>query len=99
MHKEFIEFIKQYGIIGLAIAVIIGGKLNALVSSLVDGLLMPLVLFFIPGGTWRTATLDVGPFHFLPGPILGAFVDFTIVAIVVFLMAKWILREAKVAKK
>jgi large conductance mechanosensitive channel len=99
MHKEFIEFIKEYGIIGLAIAVIIGGKLNALVSSLVDGLLMPLVLFFIPGGTWRTTTLDLGPFHFLPGPILGAVVDFIIVAFVVFLIAKWILREAKVAKK
>ena len=43
MLKEFGEFLKAYGVIGLAIAVIIGGKLNDLVGSLVNDLLMPLV--------------------------------------------------------
>ncbi len=56
MLKEFMELLKQYGVIGLAIAVIIGGKLNALVGATVDGILMPIVTFFIPGGPWRTAT-------------------------------------------
>src|SRR3989449_2197238 len=60
MRGEFMAFLKQYGVIGLAIAVIIGGKANALVTALVDGVLMPIVTFFIPGGAWRTATLDVG---------------------------------------
>ena len=99
MFKEFLEFIKQYGVIGLAIAVIIGGKLNSLVGSVVEGFLMPLITFFIPGGEWRTAALDIGPFHFLPGPIIGAAIDFFIVALVVFLMAKYLLKEAKVTKK
>jgi large conductance mechanosensitive channel len=99
MHREFMNFIREYGIVGLAIAVIIGGKLNAFVSSLVDGLLMPIVLFFIPGGNWRTATLDLGPFHLLPGPIFGALVDFVIVALIVFLIAKFIMKEEKVTKK
>ena len=58
MRGEFFEFLKTYGIIGLAIAVIIGGKLNALVTATVDGLLMPIVTYFIPGGGWRTATRD-----------------------------------------
>ncbi len=61
MRGEFIAFLKQYGVIGLAIAVIIGGKANALVTAIVDGILMPIVTFFIPGGAWRTATLQVGP--------------------------------------
>jgi large conductance mechanosensitive channel len=99
MLKEFVEFLKQYGIIGLAIAVIIGGKLNALVSSMVDGILMPLITFFIPGGTWRSATLDLGPFHFLLGPFFGALIDFLIVAIIVFYFAKTVLKEEKVAKR
>ena len=43
MIKEFIEFLKHYGVIGLAIAVVIGGKLNDFVSSLVSDLLMPVV--------------------------------------------------------
>ena len=98
MLKEFMEFLKQYGVIGLAIAVIIGGKLNALISATVDGILMPFVTFFIPGGGWRTAVLDIGPFHFLLGPFFGALIDFLIVAWIVFYFAKKVLRHEKVAK-
>jgi len=99
MRKEFIGFLKQYGVIGLAIAVIIGGKANALVTAIVDGLFMPFVTFFIPGGEWRTAKLDLGPFHFVPGPVLGAGVDFFIVALLVFWFSKKILGEEVVSKK
>ena len=99
MNKEFLAFLKQYGVIGLATAVIIGGKANALVTSLVDGILMPIVTFFIPGGTWRTATLNVGPIHFLLGPVLGASVDFLIVVYLVFWFSKKVLREEMVTKK
>src|SRR5881296_1996824 len=84
MRGEFMAFLKQYGVIGLAIAVIIGGKANALVTALVDGVLMPIVTFFVPGGAWRTATVDVGSVHFLLGPVLGAGVAFVIVAWLVF---------------
>ena len=99
MVKEFIDFLKQYGVVGLAIAVIIGGKLNVLISATVDGILMPFVTFFIPGGTWRTATLDIGAFHFLLGPFFGALIDFLIVAFMIFYFAKKILKEEKVAKR
>jgi len=99
MRKEFIEFLQTYGVIGLAIAVIIGGKANALVTAVVDGILMPIVTFFIPGGAWRTATLDLGPIHLVLGPVLGAGADFLIVAWLVFVFAKKVLREEKVAKK
>ena len=99
MRGEFIAFLKQYGVIGLAIAVIIGGKANALVTAIVDGILMPIVTFFIPGGAWRTATLQVGPVHFLLGPALGAGVDFVIVAFLVFWFSKKVLKEETVTKK
>ncbi len=99
MRGEFIAFLKQYGVIGLAIAVIIGGKANAFVTAIVDGILMPIVTFFIPGGAWRTATLQVGPVHFLLGPVLGAEVDFVIVAFLVFWFSKKVLREETVTKK
>ena len=99
MRGEFMAFLKQYGVIGLAIAVIIGGKANALVTALVDGVLMPIVTFFIPGGTWRTATLDIGSVHFLLGPVLGSGIDFLIVAGLVFWFSKKVLKEASVTKK
>lgn len=104
VHREFIAFLKNYGVIGLAIAVIIGGKLNDLVTALVQGLLMPIVTFFVPGGAWRTATLDLplgpmGSIHFLIGPIIGASIDFGIVAYIVFWFSKKILKEETVTKK
>ena len=99
MFREFIEFLKQYGVIGLAIAVIIGGKLNELVKAVVDDLIMPFVGILIPGGEWRTFHLEIGPLKIAIGHLFGAIIDFTIVALVVFLIAKKILREEKVAKR
>ena len=99
MGKEFIAFLKEYGVIGLAIAVIIGGKLNDLVTSIVNGILMPIVGFFVPGGAWWTATLDVGSVHFLIGPVAGALIDFLIVALMVFYFSKVVLKEKEIHKK
>ena len=95
MGKEFIAFLKQYGVIGLAIAVVIGGKLNAVVSALVDGFIMPIVGLVTPNGDWRAWEIWI----FKIGPLLGAVVDFLIVAWVVFWFAKKVLREETVAKK
>ena len=99
MAKEFIAFLKQYGVIGLAIAVIIGGKLNALVDAVVKNLLMPIIGLLIPGGDWRELAFAIGETKFGVGPILAAMVDFLIVAFVVFVVAKKVLREENVAKK
>lgn len=99
MAKEFVDFLKHYGVIGLAIAVIIGGKLNALVDSVVKELLMPIVGLLIPGGDWRQLSFTVGATKFGIGPVLASLVDFLIVAFVVFVIAKKVLREEKVEKK
>lgn len=61
MVKEFVGFLKQYGVIGLAIAVIIGGKFNELLKAFVDGLLMPIVGALTASGDWRQLILELGP--------------------------------------
>lgn len=99
MGKEFIAFLKEYGVIGLAIAVIIGGKLNTLITAIVDGLLMPIITFFVPGGEWRNASLDIGSVHLKVGLVAGATIDFLIVALIVFYFSKKVLREEQVHKK
>lgn len=99
MTKEFVSFLKQYGVVGMAIAVIIGGKLNELVSSIVNDLLMPLV--FQPA--LKTAQIDdIKKLNFngiMYGKVIGTGIDFLIVALVVFLIAKRILKEDTVTKK
>ena len=99
MIKEFMEFLKEYKVIGLAIAFIIGAAASALVKSLVDNVIMPLITPMIPGGAWKTATLAFGPFVIGWGAFLGEFINFVVVAWVVFLVAKKVLKEEKVAKK
>ena len=99
MVKEFIAFLKQYGVIGLAIAVIIGGKLNELITSIVSDLLMPIL--FQPA--LKAANVDdIRKLSFngiLYGKVLGSAIDFLIVAFVVFMIAKKVLKEEVVAKK
>jgi large conductance mechanosensitive channel len=92
---EFMTFMKEYGVIGLAIGVIIGSKAGELVKSVVDGLLMPVVGMLLPSGDWQK--LVVGPFQV--GIVLGALINFVIVAFLVFLFAKMVLKEESVAKK
>ena len=99
MLKEFLGFLKQYGVIGLAIAVIIGGKLNELVSSVVNDLLMPLL--FQPA--LRAANVDdirkLSYNGILYGKVVGAAIDFTVIAFVLFMFAKYVLKEEVVGKK
>lgn len=99
MTREFVDFLKQYGVIGLAIAVIVGGKLNALVDAVVKELLMPFIGLLIPGGDWRNLAITVGETKFGVGPILAALVDFVIVAFVIFLLSKKLLADKSAEKK
>jgi large conductance mechanosensitive channel len=99
MLNQFMAFLKNYGVIGLAIAVVIGGKLNELVTSVVSDLLMPLL--FQPA--LKAANVDdirkLSYHGILYGKVMGSFIDFIIVAFVVFLFAKFVLKEEAVAKR
>jgi large conductance mechanosensitive channel len=97
--SEFKEFLKEYKVVGLAIAFVMGIAATAMVKSLVDDVIMPILTPFIPGGEWQTAVWNIGPIVIKWGSFLGALINFIIIAWVVFLIAKIILREEKVSKK
>lgn len=88
--EEFMDFLNKYGVIGLAVAFIIGGAAGRLVTALVNDLLMPIIAVIIPNGEWRTAVTLVGPIKFLFGDFLGTLVDFVIIALIIFLVMKQI---------
>ncbi len=99
MLKEFLAFLKQYGVIGLAIAVIIGGKLNEFVSSFVNDILTPVIL---QPALQAANVADIKQLSFhgvLYGKFLGAGIDFMVVAFLVFMFAKKVLKEDSVAKR
>lgn len=97
--KEFKEFLEEYKVIGLAIALVIGLASVALINSVVSNLIMPLITPFIPGGAWQFATFHIGPIVIGWGALLGAIINFVIIAFVIFLIAKYTLKKKKVTKK
>ncbi len=93
------DFLREYNVIALAIAFIIGVAATALVQSFVNNIVMPFIAVIVPGGDWQKATVALGPVIIGWGPFLSAVIYFVIVALVVFVIAKKLLKEEKVAKK
>ena len=96
---EFMDFLKEYKVIPLAIAFIMGVAATALVTALVNDIIMGLIKPLLPSGDWKTAVLMVGPFQFAWGDFLAALINFIIIAFVIFLIAKFLFKEEKVTKK
>lgn len=92
MLGEFRAFLIKQNVLALAIAVVLGGALGALVTSLVENFIMPIVGAVVPGGDWREATAHVGPVEFGVGAFLGALIDFIIIGFVVWRMSKAFMR-------
>jgi large conductance mechanosensitive channel len=94
-------------VLALAVAVIVGGAVGKVVSSLAADILMPLISMVLPAGDWRTAKLtlgtSVGPDGkevvnaISYGNFFGSVVDFLIIALVVYLMTKALLKEPAAA--
>ncbi|MFH0978867.1 MAG: MscL family protein [Candidatus Woesearchaeota archaeon] len=99
MKSEFMDFLKEYKVVALAIAFIIGVAATSLIKSLVDSIIMPIITPFIPGGAWETATFSFGPIVIGWGSFLGELINFVIIAFVVFVIAKKVMKEGKVTKK
>jgi large conductance mechanosensitive channel len=97
MWQEFKAFLVKQNVLSLAIAVIVGAALGALVKATVDDFLMPVVNVFTPGGDWKKATLDVGPMKFGVGDWFSAFISFLIVSIVAWRIAKALIKPEPAA--
>lgn len=97
--KEFMAFLKNYQVIGLAVAVIIGGAATSLVTALVKDVIMPIIGVLVPGGDWQKAVWAVGPVNFAIGDFVNALINFVIIAAVVFLIVKTVMREKDATKK
>ena len=61
---EFRDFVSKYKVMGMAVAFIFGLYLGALVQSLVNDLIMPIVELAMPGIMWES--IEVGPFRIGP---------------------------------
>ena len=100
MLKEFREFLFKQNALALAVGVVIGGAVGKVVTGIVDGLIMPIIGVVLPGGDWRAAELQIGGGNAIKyGDLIGRLVDFVIVAFVVFMVTKALLKPAAAPPK
>jgi large conductance mechanosensitive channel len=101
LKDEFKTFILKGNVVDLAIAVVVGAAFGKIVTAFVDGVVMPLVTYVLPANIkWEEWVLG----KFRIGAVLGASVNFLIIALVVFLvlikfLGRFIKKEAAPATK
>jgi large conductance mechanosensitive channel len=81
--NEFVDFISQYKVLGLAVAFILGIYIGNIVTALVNSIIMPLVEIVYP---------PIDPlnelYEFTVGPLMDSLITFVIVAFVIFIIVK-----------
>jgi large conductance mechanosensitive channel len=97
--RGFSEFIREYGVMPLAIGVVMGSAVNDLVKSLVDGLITPLISLFTPDSMLQGLQLEYHGSVFKIGSVLNSTLTFISVGAVVYLTVKLILRNDALLKK
>ena len=88
MWKEFKEFVSRGDVVELAVAVIIAGAFGAIINSLVNDIIMPLVGVVLGGIDFSSLSIQVGESTILYGSFIQAIVDFVIIAFVLFLIIR-----------
>jgi large conductance mechanosensitive channel len=99
MWKEFRAFILRGNVIDLAVAVIIGIAFGAIVKSLIDDIIMPLVGIVLGGVSFAGLSVTVGKAVLGYGNFIQALVNFLIIALVLFLIIKAVNQAAALGKK
>jgi large conductance mechanosensitive channel len=95
MLKEFRDFVMRGNVLDLAIAVILGVAFGAIITSLVNDILMPLIGIAMGGVDFAALTYQVGEAVVYYGKFIQAIINFLIIAFVIFLLIRNINRFKK----
>lgn len=98
--QEFVGFLQTFGVIGLAIAFVIGAASSKLISALVTDLINPLIgLALQDVGDLKNLSFTIYKSTFAYGDFIANVIDFLIIAFVVFILYKQLSRLKLVEDK
>src|SRR5579871_5786846 len=102
--QQFIDFLQTFGVIGLAIAFVIGAAASTLVTGLVTDIVNPLIGIFLPSGNLQTlnynaTSISGKPSEFLYGDFIAKILNFIIIAFIVFLAYKQLSKSGLIEDK
>jgi large conductance mechanosensitive channel len=83
VYKEFKEFITRGNVIDLAVAVVIGLAITAIINSIVSGLITPLI-GMIGGNDFSDLDFTINGSTFEYGEVINAVIQFLLIAVAVF---------------
>lgn len=96
--KEFKEFIMRGNVMDLAVGVIIGGAFSAIVTSLTDDIISPILGIF-GGMDFSNLVANINGAEIRYGAFITAIINFLIMALIIFLMVKGINKVMSLGKK
>ena len=99
MIKEFKEFISKGNVMDMAVGIIIGGAFTAIVTALVNSILMPIIGAISGGKSVEDMSIMVGNAAIGYGAFIQAIIDFLLIAWVLFMIIKAINKAKAVAEK
>lgn len=101
--SEFKEFIQKGNAMDMAVGVIIGGAFTAIVTSLTDDIINPLLKLVLPSSDVNVAGLTIpvpGTENGIDfGAFISAIINFLIIAIIIFCIVKAMNNMSKASKK
>lgn len=82
----FLHFIRKQGVVGLAVGFILGGAISKLVAAIVTDLVNPLLGLLIGRvGDLATMSFSISSATILWGDVVSIFINFVVVAAVVYI--------------
>lgn len=96
--KEFKEFINQGDVMDMAVGIIIGGALTAIVTALTSDIIKPLINF-VTGGNGEVGGLVIPGTEIDFGSFISACINFIIIAFVVFCLVKGVNKMRSMGKR
>ena len=97
--KEFKEFISRGNVMDMAVGVIIGGAFTAIVNSLVNDVMMPLLSLITGGLDFSALCIALGEGEGAAtlnyGAFIAAVINFLLIALVIFMLIKAINKFSK----
>lgn len=88
MVKEFRDFILRGNVMDLAVAVVMGVAFAAIINSLVNDILMPVIGAILGGLDFTTLAVTVGSASIAYGKFIQAIINFLLIALALFLIIK-----------
>lgn len=99
MFAEFRKFIAKGNVIDLAVAVILGGAFTAIVTSLTNDIIMPLIGLILGGIDFTSLSIQVGEATVAYGLFIQAIINFLLIALVLFFMIRSINKMQERSRK